>query len=114
MDIYQVIALALVIGVFYWFYKTIRNAFKAGGKASSSGSMVCPLCGTRGEPATVTQGSTAMELLLWICFIVPGLIYSLWRLTTRKQACPTCHRHGMIPVDTPKGRELIGKITTQA
>ena len=39
---------------------------------------------------TVTRGSIWIEIILWLCLIVPGLIYSIWRLTTRRQVCSAC------------------------
>jgi len=69
--------------------------------------MVCPNCGTIGNPTTVTKGSFIMELALWLCFLVPGLIYSLRRLTTRyNNACPKC-KSVMLSTDTPKGQKLM-------
>jgi len=37
---------------------------------------------------TVTKGHFALEFVLWLCFLVPGIIYSIWRLTTRRETCP--------------------------
>ena len=68
--------------------------------------LFCPSCGNIGAPKTLTPGSILIELVLWICFIVPGLIYSLWRITSKKPVCPHCGQNGMIPKDSPiaKGR----------
>ena len=51
---------------------------------------ICSNCGYVGQAKKVTKGSTLMELVLWLCFIFPGLIYSMWRLTTKHLACPKC------------------------
>jgi hypothetical protein len=45
--------------------------------------MYCPNCGTWGSPKTYTKGSFALEVLLWLCLLVPGLLYSVWRLASR-------------------------------
>lgn len=97
----------IVIGIFFLIYKAARGSIGNNGKISVTGSMICQNCGTRGEPNTVTRGSITMEVVLWICFIIPGLIYSVWRLTTRQPGCPSCGQASMIGVDTPKGRQLI-------
>lgn len=76
------------------------------GEARADGPMICPACGTRGTPATATRGSTGIELVLWLCFLVPGLIYSLWRLSSRYKVCPACKQPGMIPVTSPLGKKL--------
>lgn len=50
----------------------------------------CPNCLFEGEAKTETPGSFLVELLLWICFLIPGLIYSVWRLSARKKVCSRC------------------------
>lgn len=72
-------------------------------------AMICPHCGTRGNPTRRTRGHFAIELLLWLCFFIPGIIYSLWRITTRYDACPACGQGGMIPADSPLGKRLTGE-----
>ena len=68
--------------------------------------LICPNCGTVGTPKTVTKGSILIELVLWICFIVPGIIYSIWRLTTRAQACRSCGAGNMVALNSPVGKKL--------
>lgn len=77
--------------------------------------MYCLNCGQRGYPKTFTKGSFIMELFLWLLFIIPGVIYSIWRLTTRHSGCPACQAPNMIPLDSPRAiqagipeRELTG------
>lgn len=48
-----------------------------------------------------------IEVILWLMFLVPGIIYSIWRLTSRHQACAMCGGTGLIPVDSPVGQRLI-------
>lgn len=50
----------------------------------------CPNCKYEGAGKYGVKGSFAIELILWLCFIVPGLIYSIWRLTTKGMRCPQC------------------------
>lgn len=69
---------------------------------------VCKQCGTVAEPKSDTPGSFLIEVILWLCFLVPGLIYSLWRLSRRRFVCPACGSLEIIPVDTPVGRSLAG------
>lgn len=68
--------------------------------------LICSNCGTIGSPKTVTKGSILIEIVLWICFIVPGLIYSIWRLTTRTKACRSCGADNMVPLTSPMGKKL--------
>lgn len=61
----------------------------------------CVTCGTHAKARPITRGSLAIEIVLWFFFIVPGLIYSLWRLSTRKPACPACGATALVPPDSP-------------
>jgi hypothetical protein len=54
----------------------------------------------------VIKGSFLMEFVLWLFFIVPGVIYTVWRLTTVAKGCPVCGAESMIPVHSPMGRKL--------
>lgn len=103
----MLLAVLLLCALCYGVYKAVVGLFGGRGKVSSQGSCVCSNCGSRGEPATKTKGSTGLELVLWLCFIVPGLIYSIWRVTSREKVCPVCKATGLIPADSPHGRQLV-------
>ncbi len=68
---------------------------------------VCTNCGYVGKTKTVTKGHFALELILWLCFIVPGVIYSVWRLTSRHEACPVCENKNVIPGNAPLAQKFI-------
>lgn len=72
----------------------------------SKKNLICTACGTTGKTKSVTRGSILIEIILWLCLIIPGLIYSIWRLTTRRQACRVCGSSQLVPLDTPAGRQL--------
>ncbi len=67
---------------------------------------VCPNCGYLGKPKNYTQGSFLIELALWCIFLVPGLIYSIWRLSSRKSGCPNCKAPGMLKVTPQQAKQL--------
>jgi len=69
---------------------------------------ICVNCGCQEYPKTMTNGSIFIELFLWCFFIIPGVIYSLWRLTTRYKACPLCRVPNMISLASPRGKQLLG------
>lgn len=70
---------------------------------------ICTSCGFVGSPKKITKGSILVELALWLCLIVPGLIYSLWRVSSRYEACPECRNATMIPTGSPMGKKLVGE-----
>jgi ribosomal protein S27AE len=73
--------------------------------------LICGECGSvTAKPKTVTKGNIGIEILLWLMFLVPGVFYSIWRLTTRHKACPQCGSGGLLPVDTPMGRKLFAEL----
>ena len=57
-----------------------------------------------GSPVAAGGGSILIEIVLWCFFLIPGLIYSLWRLGSKDQVCPSCQRPAMIPAFSPKRR----------
>jgi hypothetical protein len=67
---------------------------------------VCKDCGTVGEGKTVARGSFLMEVVLWLCFLVPGLIYSVWRLTSKRDVCTACGSENLVPLSSPLGQQV--------
>ena len=52
-------------------------------------------------------GSAPLEVLLWLFFLVPGIIYSIWRSSTRRWVCPMCEQEGMIPLTSPLAHKAL-------
>ncbi len=65
----------------------------------------CAACGHVGRPIRVARGSSEVEVLLWLCLIVPGIFYSMWR---RKGAevCAMCGRARLTPLPIEDSAEL--------
>lgn len=74
---------------------------------SNTRSRICTTCGHIGAPASHTPGSMRIEAVLWLCLIVPGLIYSLWRLSARRDACAKCAAATLLPLDAPMAQRFI-------
>jgi hypothetical protein len=51
-------------------------------------------------------GSFALEICLWLFGIVPGIIYSLWRIGARRLICPRCGSWDLEPVNSRRARRL--------
>jgi hypothetical protein len=75
---------------------------------------ICSACGTAGDEKTVTRGSFLIELFLWCFFLVPGVIYSIWRSSSRLKVCRACGNAQLVPLDSPVGRELAEKYRSAA
>ncbi len=72
----------------------------------ASKPMICAACGSTGDPKLETPGSFLVELLLWCFLLLPGLIYSLWRISARRKVCGACGGQTLIPLNSPRGRKL--------
>ena len=90
-------AWAIIAGIFYLVFKAFKSAFGS----NKGAAMFCPACGHEGPATMKTSGSMGIEIVLWLCLIVPGLIYSIWRLTSKKATCGACGGGNLIPPDSP-------------
>lgn len=61
----------------------------------------CTACGAIGKPRVRNRGSSAIEIILWVCFIIPGLFYTLWRMGRKDRYCRTCNTPNPIPAASP-------------
>jgi hypothetical protein len=104
----QVVAIALIAFVL------LRRFVKPSPAEARSSGPLCTRCGTIGSTKTATEGSFAIELVLWVCFIFPGLIYSIWRLTTRKRVCRQCGSAELIPSTSPRARQILRELRAPA
>ena len=89
------IIVAVVIIMLYGAFKSMAAGFKHGS------STFCTTCGHEGPTRTHTKGSLGIEIVLWLCFIVPGLIYTIWRVSSRGEICSSCGAHTLVPADSP-------------
>ena len=70
---------------------------------------ICLNCGYVGAPRTRVKGSCLIEGILWLTFIVPGIIYTIWRMgrDARLTECPKCGAQNMVPVESPAGQNFL-------
>jgi DNA-directed RNA polymerase subunit RPC12/RpoP len=71
---------------------------------------ICKNCGNLTSPIKVTRGSFLMEVILWFFFIIPGIIYSLWRITGKSYVCQYCSSTLIVPTDTVIGQQLLKQV----
>lgn len=69
-------------------------------------SKICTRCGSA-SGASQMPGSGWIEVVLWLAYIVPGVIYSIWRRSKKYEACPACGCKDLIPMATPAGQRLV-------
>lgn len=88
--------LAVSAGMLYAIARFIISVFRGRGSPKH-----CMMCGAEAPTKQHTRGSILIEIILWMMFLVPGLIYSIWRMTTRKNVCSACGADTLIPIESP-------------
>ena len=79
----------------------------------ASKKLVCTQCGYVGEPKGAIGGNGCIEVLLWCFLIIPGLIYSIWRSSSRHKICPKCKSPTLIPIDSPRAKTIMAESMTK-
>ena len=69
--------------------------------------IVCRKCHHTGEQLLDSRGSTALEVVLWLCLFFPGLLYSRWRDRAVRSVCAQCGSEDVIPADKHRGHEMF-------
>ena len=67
---------------------------------------ICPNCGYIGKPAKRRKGNGAVEIILYLFFIIPGLIYTIWRSSNLENYCPKCKATNLVPLNTPGAKAV--------
>lgn len=66
---------------------------------------LCTQCGAEtSAPLKVPPGSAWVALALAVPFVLPGVVYTVWRYAMRRSVCPTCGHAQLIPGDAPLAR----------
>lgn len=81
--------------------------------------MVCTTCNTIAEPAVKNNGSFVVEIVVYIVGIAISAITALWFLMLvpvgftlfrvfgrMNHVCPSCGSDALVPLDSPKGKEI--------
>lgn len=71
--------------------------------------LICKNCGTAHRGEHTLPGNGWIELVLWLAYIVPGLIYSIWRRSRQRPTCAACHSRDLVDAGTPVGRRLAAE-----
>lgn len=61
----------------------------------------CNSCGNYSSSA-MKKGSGWIEFILYLCYLVPGIIYSIWRRSGSPNVCPICRSSGLVPAQVAK------------
>lgn len=73
--------------------------------------VVCLDCGTHAKPKEAYKGNVALELILWCFFLLPGLIYTIYRSTSGYPVCKHCKSSRVVPEDSIMAKQLMQKFS---
>lgn len=71
--------------------------------------MICNQCGSI-KFKYANNGSIIVAFALFCFFIVPGLIYVLWMLSSQHKICAQCGNKNRIPIKSPMGQMFINQL----
>lgn len=99
---YQMLDITLYLGVLYGLFRLLGGAWRR----LKQEDKVCLECGHHGPCALQQEGSGRVTAALSL-LLLPGLLYSMWRYSTRQQVCSACGHHRLVPLDSPAARARI-------
>lgn len=99
------VIVAVLAAILYSLLKSVIAGFRRTGPAR-----FCTTCGHEGQTRMQSRGSLALEIVLWLAFLLPGLIYSFWRLSTRAPVCASCGASTLVPPESPVAVKMRGEL----
>ena len=71
---------------------------------------ICKSCGSTDGTKKQMPGSIIIELILWLMFVIPGLIYTIWRYNATVRVCRDCGSRDVIPMKSPLGQQVVAQV----
>lgn len=78
------------------------------GQSNPSNWMVCKSCEEVDTPVESMPGNGWVEAILYLFYIAPGVIYSVWRRKGKKKVCSACGSSDVVPAASRAGRRILG------
>ena len=82
--VFGLLVVAGLVAILVWM---LVRMFRGDRPPKDASDLVCTTCGTVGNVKTVTPGSFALELVLWLLLLLPGVLYTAWRLVNKGAVC---------------------------
>src|SRR4051812_23073902 len=70
--------------------------------------VLCTRCLEKVLPSLQEKGSAAIEIVLWLFLLIPGVIYSIWRRTDERRICPACGSSELVPFQSERAKSILG------
>jgi hypothetical protein len=71
---------------------------------------ICEGCWAIDHPRMELRGSFAIELMLWLLLVVPGIAYARWRGRGGYPVCRRCGSSSVVSEESAQGRSLLASI----
>ena len=68
---------------------------------------VCMDCGCQRDPINAKRGLLVIELFMWLLYIFPGVIYSIWRRVRKQQVCPNCRNPSVVLTSSSRAMGML-------
>lgn len=75
-------------------------------------NVVCKNCGHQGSPERKLKGHFLITLILLLCYIIPGIIYIIWRRSGVRDTCRQCGSSDIVDTSTAMGRAVMHNMPT--
>jgi RNA polymerase subunit RPABC4/transcription elongation factor Spt4 len=66
-------------------------------------TMICRNCGHTGHPERRLKGHFLITVILLLCYIIPGIIYMIWRRAGVRDSCTKCGSENIVDAASPAG-----------
>jgi hypothetical protein len=72
-------------------------------------AVFCAVCHSVGQPVVRKRGSAGVEVALYLAAVIPGILHSIWRSSTKAWACGVCGSPMVVPVNSPLAQAHLKK-----
>ena len=73
---------------------------------------LCLECGCQREPVMANRGMLIIELFMWLLYILPGVIYSIWRRVRKQEICPNCRTPSVVLTSSSRAMNMMRLMNT--
>lgn len=68
---------------------------------------LCMECGCQRDPIIAKRGFLVIELFMWLMYILPGIIYSIWRRVRTQQVCSNCRTPSIVLTSSSRAMGMM-------
>jgi len=73
---------------------------------------VCMECGCQREPIDAKRGLLVIEIFMWLLYIIPGIIYSIWRRVRKQKVCSKCRTPSVVLTSSSRAMGVMRLMKT--